>query len=385
MNKNKKQSLAVWLIYAFLIASCSQEPAQEQAPPELSASEVKQINEEMPALSDTPDIANNESSATTVENDPKELASAPVDTPAKPAHDSPKLNAAQQDIAKALVQESAAKTDIARDRDIAAEITRICTQIGNKLGSVSVDECLSVQFDSHRFYSASGSPLLEKEFSSDEDIAGAKRILFLGGVHGDEYSSISVTFKWLATLKKHHSGRFHWLFLPLVNPDGLLQKKSTRTNGNKIDLNRNFSVIGDGPTPIEHWQQKAFMKPRYFPGNTPESESETLAIKKLLDDFDPDVIVSVHAPHGVLDYDGAERTDTAPQQLGPLKLELLGTYPGSLGHYAWLKRGIPVITIELEYAGIMPSNRDIRQIWSDLVTWINHKLPKREFAQNDDV
>lgn len=56
----------------------------------------------------------------------------------------------------------------------------------------------------------------------------------IGGIHVDELSSISVMFKWLKTLTKHHSGKFHWRITLLMNPDGALMVKA----GDRIILTR---------------------------------------------------------------------------------------------------------------------------------------------------
>lgn len=247
------------------------------------------------------------------------------------------------------------------------EIDAICTRIGKKLGSVSKQECMAAEFDLPRFYSNRNHPLLEKHFHADPERNKAPRILFLGGIHGDEYSSVSVSFKWLHTLNKHHSGRYDWHFMPLTNPDGLLQKKSTRVNANKVDLNRNFIPAQAAVDPIHHWQTYARKRARYYPGKKPLSEPETQAIHQLIEELQPDVIVSVHAPHGILDYDGSI---TPPKRLGPLHLKQLGTYPGSLGNYGWFVKQIPVMTIELKHAGIMPKQKDIDRMWTDLIRWV---------------
>lgn len=256
------------------------------------------------------------------------------------------------------------KADIARKQ---SEIDTICSHIGKKLGSVSKKECIDAQFDLPRFYSNRNNPLLEKHFQADPTLQKAPRILFLGGIHGDEYSSVSVSFKWLHTLNKHHSGIFEWHFMPLTNPDGLLQKKSTRVNANKVDLNRNFIPAETSVDPIHHWQTYARKRARYYPGKKPLSEPETQAIHQLINELKPDVIVSVHAPHGILDYDGSI---TPPKRLGPLHLKQLGTYPGSLGNYGWFVKQIPVMTIELKHAGIMPKQKDIDRMWTDLIRWV---------------
>ncbi|WP_315982707.1 M14 family zinc carboxypeptidase [Aliamphritea spongicola] len=137
------------------------------------------------------------------------------------------------------------------------DVTDICTKIGNKLSSVSVKECLDLEFISPRFYSNNGELILEKHYPASPDTETPVKILFIGGIHGDEYSSISVTFKWLKTLDENHSGAYDWHFLPLANPDGLLQKRATRVNANKVDLNRNFIPAKAAVDPIQHWQTYA--------------------------------------------------------------------------------------------------------------------------------
>lgn len=251
---------------------------------------------------------------------------------------------------------------------------KLCQQVGKKLASVSVNECLQNQYRKPRFFSVQGRAILETYFPASPENQNAPRILFLGGIHGDEYSSVSVTFKWLNTLRKHHSGRFDWLFLPVTNPDGLLRRKSTRVNANKVDLNRNFIPAPEFPEPLEHWQKRAKKRLRYYPGTAPLSEPESKVIHKLIDEYKPTVIVSVHAPHGILDFDGGIQP---PRRLGPLHLKQLGTYPGSLGNYGWFVKNIPVVTIELPYAGIMPKKKDIDKMWTDLVRWLTYKSKRK--------
>ena len=48
----------------------------------------------------------------------------------------------------------------------------------------------------------------------------------------------------------------------------------------------------------------------------------------------------------------------------------MGTYPGSLGNYAGVYLGVPVVTLELPHAGIMPSRNQISRLWTDLVRWL---------------
>ncbi len=247
-----------------------------------------------------------------------------------------------------------------------------CAEIAAKLASVGYAECLARKLKVSEGRSVLGRPILMKEYPPLPTRRPRARVLLVGGIHGDEYSSVSVVFKWMKILDRHHSGLFHWRFVPLLNPDGLLRRpRAQRMNANGVDLNRNF------PTP--HWFEKSQAywertrrNPRRYPGEAPLSEPESRFLAQLIADFQPDAIVSVHAPYGILDFDGPSRP---PKRLGQLYLNLLGTYPGSLGNFAGVQQAIPVVTIELPYAGIMPRQREIRRIWVDLVRWLLNNVP----------
>lgn len=245
-----------------------------------------------------------------------------------------------------------------------------CKKISSKLASVSLRECRRLNLTLSGASSANGFPMLIKEFPPLGTRIPKGRVLIIGGTHGDELTSISVVFKWMATLTKHHSGLFHWRINPLLNPDGALQRRSTRTNINSVDLNRNFSTPGS-PTnsAMQYWQSKGYSNKRRYPGPYPLSEPETNWLYNEIKTFKPDVIIAVHAPYSLVDYDAPDRKN-APNRIGYLYKNLMGTYPGSLGNYAGLHLGIPVITLELPHAGIMPANRDISRIWVDLVRWL---------------
>ena len=252
----------------------------------------------------------------------------------------------------------------------AVDTTRACEKISGKLASVSYEECLTLQMQPSGYSSVEGFPLLVKEYPPLESRRPQGRILLLGGTHGDELSSISIVFKWMHTLEKHHSGLFHWRINPLLNPDGALRPRHTRTNANRVDLNRNFKIPGGSPAaPLAYWYGKAKKNSRRYPGPYPLSEPETSWLYQEIKHFRPDVIVSVHAPHALVDYDAPDRRK-APRRIGYLHQNLMGTYPGSLGNYAGIHLGIPVITLELSHAGIMPSRNQISLLWTDLVRWL---------------
>jgi hypothetical protein len=63
-----------------------------------------------------------------------------------------------------------------------------------------------------------------------------------------------------------------------------------------------------------------------------------------------------------------------PSKLGRLYLDQVGIYPGSLGNYGGVHKGVPVITIELANALRAPREAEMRQMWLDLLRWTAAKI-----------
>lgn len=260
----------------------------------------------------------------------------------------------------------------------ASSVDELCQAVGDTLGSVSTRQCLQQNFQFGESLSSNNRPLLFKEYGPTETRKPLGRVLLMGGIHGDEYSSVSLIFRWLEKLDQYHSGLFHWQVVPLLNPDGLLQKpRATRQNGNGVDLNRNFPTFDWNSLAENYWIKRTYRNPRRYPGPMAASEPETQWFMRRISEFRPDAIVAVHAPHHLLDFDGPQ---TPPSKLGKLKLRRLGTYPGSLGNYGGSTLNVPVVTVELASAGIMPSSAEISSMWIDLVRWLRSEVPKQRLA-----
>ena len=101
------------------------------------------------------------------------------------------------------------------------------------------------------------------------------------------------------------------------------------------------------------------------------SEPETKFVHAQMVDFKPDLIVSIHAPYGVLDFDGPS---VPPSKLGRLYLDQVGIFPGSLGNYGGVHKGVPVVTVELPNAMRTPLDSETRQMWVDLLRWMSERL-----------
>lgn len=257
-----------------------------------------------------------------------------------------------------------------------ADMHRGCELIADRLGSVELEDCTSADLQVGSG-SVNGLPILVGDYPPPNMAASEApyRVLLVGGIHGDELSSVSVVFRWIRRLRNDRTRDIHWRIIPALNPDGLLRRPASRTNANGVDLNRNFPTPEGQTEPLDYWIQRTGRDRRRFPGPHPMSEPETRWLADEIDRFKPDAMVQVHAPYGILDYDGPPEP---PERMGYLNLKLLGAYPGSIGNYMGVVRGHPVVTLELPHAGIMPTAQQQMRIWSDLTVWLAHKLPPRE-------
>ncbi|MCD6079761.1 MAG: murein peptide amidase [Ramlibacter sp.] len=120
-----------------------------------------------------------------------------------------------------------------------------------------------------------------------------------------------------------------------------------------------------------YWEKRTRKDPRRWPGRKPLSEPETRFLHDEMQKFKPHLIVSIHAPYGVLDFDGPS---VPPSRLGRLYLDQVGIFPGSLGNYGGVHKGVPVVTIELPNALRTPLDAETRQMWLDLLRWTSAKV-----------
>lgn len=162
-----------------------------------------------------------------------------------------------------------------------------------------------------------------------------KTILIIGVVHGDEPQGKFLIENYIRSLQADYiylqsNPKNRLLFISCLNPDGLELK--TRENANGIDLNRNF------PTKNQE-------KSSYIP------EIEAKFVIDIIEEFSPDIILTLHAPYKVVNYDGpAEKiAHEISKIIGyPTSNDIGYPTPGSLGTYAGVERNIPIITLELD-------------------------------------
>jgi len=244
-----------------------------------------------------------------------------------------------------------------------------CELFLQRLPTVSRAQCDAAQLTPSGAASAHGVPLFWRDLPVPGVQASADaplRVLVAGAIHGDELTAAALALRWIA-LAEQTERPVHWRFIPVLNPDGLLARPATRTNGRGVDLNRNFPTPGwDKDAPL-YWDKRTQRDPRRYPGPSALSEPESQFLHAQMAAFQPHLIVSIHAPYGVLDFDGPL---SPPERLGRLWLDQVGIFPGSLGNYGGVHRGIPVVTIELPHALRMPEDAELRSMWEDLLRWM---------------
>lgn len=170
-------------------------------------------------------------------------------------------------------------------------------------------------------------------------------ILIVGVVHGDEPQGKILIEQYL---KSNENINPNLMFIPCLNPDGL--KLSQRTNANNVDINRNF--------PTKNWGENKGDNAtcddettNYYGGKSAGSEIETQFLIDTINKFNPKLIITLHSPYKVVNYDGPAK-DYAVKISEIIKYpveESIGyPTPGSFGTWAGVERNIPVITLELD-------------------------------------
>ena len=163
---------------------------------------------------------------------------------------------------------------------------------------------------------------------------GSDVTFILASIHGNEPAGTLLVRRLGKYLQQEPQlmDRRTVVLLAVANPDGMAH--NSRFNANGVDLNRNF------PASNRLNNIKS--------GATAFSEPEARLVKQIIEQYSPDRIVSVHQPLACIDYDGPG-TNLAVRmaQYCSLPVKKLGPKPGSLGSYAGVDLGIPIITFEM--------------------------------------
>jgi len=187
-----------------------------------------------------------------------------------------------------------------------------------------------------------------------------KLTLLQCAIHGDELTAVPMCLMMIGEIVdrvREIPKGMSIAIQPLLNPDGFLANKPQRPNARGVDLNRNFSTPEWTKEAEKYWAARDRKDPRKFPGNTSNSEPETQAIVKYIEERAPQKIISIHTPLGFLELDSHGNQDKVRrakflainmvQNAKNLDFKSYGIWPGSLGNYAGVHRKVPVYTMEL--------------------------------------
>ncbi len=184
-------------------------------------------------------------------------------------------------------------------------------------------------------FSAEGEPIVAYFFEGREP-----GILIIGSIHGSEPGGATLCEHLLWRLRDGTPDDRRVVVVPKANPDGLLRLR--RENARGVDLNRNF--------PAANFRRSSTGGPE------PLSEPESRALYDLVREERPGLVISIHEPLGVVDYDGPA-TEWAHCLAERIRLPLrrLGALAGSMGSWVGETLGLPIVTLELPRGAARPS------------------------------
>lgn len=169
---------------------------------------------------------------------------------------------------------------------------------------------------------------------------GPRRVLWIGGIHGDEREG-RVATEQLPRALLQESGALELVTLTIVddvNPDGSAQ--GTRGNARGVDLNRNYPA--------------ANFRPSRFFGGRPLDQPESRALHDLILDERPHLVIVAHAWRGdhFVNFDGpaagAARAFAQASGYRVQRSEEIAPTPGSLGSWVGGTLGVPILTLEYQ-------------------------------------
>ncbi|MDX6413549.1 MAG: murein peptide amidase [Gaiellaceae bacterium] len=147
-----------------------------------------------------------------------------------------------------------------------------------------------------------------------------RKLLVVGCIHGDEPAGIAVTERLESTPLPPETDV--WI-VENANPDGFA--RSTRTNADGVDLNRNFPW---------HWRRQDLPGNRHYSGPHPLSEPESRLLARLVLLLRPSVSIWFHQPYGLVDESGGNvAVERRFATVAGLPLRRLARYPGGVTNW----------------------------------------------------
>jgi len=131
-------------------------------------------------------------------------------------------------------------------------------------------------------HSRTGRPIEGYEIGKGEDV-----IFLHASIHGNEMGTTDLLVELIDEIRASNSlvaDSKRLIIVPIANPDGYYDRID-KLNGNGVNLNLNFLT--------DDWE--FYGQQGTFAGPQPFSEVESLVIKKIVEDYKPNLMVAYHA------------------------------------------------------------------------------------------
>ncbi len=183
---------------------------------------------------------------------------------------------------------------------------------------------------------------------------GAKTVLLFSAIHGDEIGTTDLLNTFIDELKADPtkiSSAKRLVVIPISNPDGYYDRVD-KFNANLVNLNLNFETADWK----DHGPEGTYAGPKPF------SEVESQALKKVVEDYKPEMMIAYHARGALV----TPESDEASIALAHRYADATGyeyyvdwDYPGTATKWFVEATHKPAITVEL--TAYRPSDWEINK------------------------
>ena len=171
---------------------------------------------------------------------------------------------------------------------------------------------------------------------------GKNTLLLFASIHGNEMGTADLLNQLVLEIaldKSLVSKNKKLLIIPVANPDGY-QERSDNLNANGANLNLNFGTTD--------WQN--YGPEGNYAGASPFSESESQAIKAMVEKYKPSAMISFHSHGNLISPEAGESSaELAKWYSGKTGYEYFDSwdYPGTATKWFVEATGDPAITVEI--------------------------------------